>query len=109
MTSPSARIDALRAIVAKQPGNAVARFGLGVEALKAELWQEAADHLTTYLATADDEGNGYGRLAEALVRLGRADDARAALRKGVEAAERFGHPGMASEFESRIEELDAES
>ena len=104
MTNP--RIETFRTMVAKNPENALARFGLANEALKAGLYEEAHEQLVAYLARYDDEGNGYGRLAEALEKLGRRDEAREALRKGIDASRRFGHPGMASEFEARLEELD---
>ncbi len=100
------RLETFRQMVARNPENALARFGLANEALKAQLWQEAADQLQAYLAMHDDEGNGWGRLAEALTRLGRPDEARAALQQGIASAGRFGHPGMASEFELQLDELD---
>ena len=106
MTNP--RLDTFRSMVARDPDNALARFGLANEALKAGLHEEAREHLVAYLAAHDDEGNGYGRLAEALVRLGRVDEGRAALRQGIAASHRFGHPSMAAEFEARLEELDDE-
>ena len=99
------KLDAFRQMVAKNPGNALARFGLANEALKAGLYDEAREHLEEYLAHYDDEGNGYGRLAEALERVGRTAEAKDALRRGIAASRRFGHPGMASEFEARLEEL----
>lgn len=100
------RLDTFRAMVAKQPGNALARFGLANELLKAQLWEEAAEQLRAYLAAYDDEGNGWSRLAEALAALGRVDEARGALREGIAASRRFGHVGMANEQEMRLEELD---
>jgi predicted Zn-dependent protease len=103
--SPS-KLETFREMVRRNPGNALARFGLANEALKAGEWDEAREQLESYLAQYDDEGNGYGRLAEALVRLGRTDEAAEALRKGIAASVRFGHPGMAAEFEQRIEELE---
>lgn len=93
-------------MVAKHPSNALARFGLANEALKERLYDEAAEHLRVYLDTHADEGNGYGRLAEALVQLDRVDEARDALRRGIEASRRFGHPGMVNEFEARLDELE---
>src|SRR4030095_6923733 len=95
----------MRAMVAKNQSNARARFGLANEALKAQLYEEAAEHLRVYLDRHDDEGNGYGRLADALVKLGRIEDARDALRRGIDASRRFGHPGMVNEFEARLDEL----
>ena len=106
MTNP--RLETMRAMVAKNPANALARFGLANEALKAQLYEEAAEHLRVYLSSHDDEGNGYGRLAEALIKLGRVEEARAALRDGIAASDRFGHPGMVNEFEARLEELEGE-
>ena len=96
----------MRAMVAKHPSNALARFGLANEALKERLYDEAVEHLRIYLDSHEDEGNGYGRLAEALVHLDRVDEARDALRRGIEASRRFGHPGMVNEFEARLDELE---
>jgi predicted Zn-dependent protease len=104
----SSRLEMMRAMVAKNPSNALARFGLANEALKAQLYEEASEQLRLYLAAHEDEGNGYGRLAEALVQLGKVDEARAALRDGIEASRRFGHPGMVNEFEARLDELEGE-
>jgi predicted Zn-dependent protease len=100
------RLDTFRAMIAKNPGNVLARFGLANEAAKAGLWAEAAEHYAAYLAQYDDEGNGWQRMAEALMRLGRRDEARAAFQRGVEASRRFGHTGMAADIEAELEALD---
>jgi tetratricopeptide (TPR) repeat protein len=99
------RLETFRDMVRKNPSNALAHFGLANEAMKEGLWDEAREHYELYLASHDDEGNAYGRLAEAYERLGRNDDARAALHRGIDAAKRFGHPGMAQELELRLDEL----
>jgi predicted Zn-dependent protease len=112
MTTPSndpaidARLATFRQMVARAPENPLAHFGLANELLKARLWAEAVEHLEAYLARYDDEGNGFLRLGEALAALGRTDEARDVLGKGIAAALRFGHPSMAGEMEQRIEELD---
>ena len=95
-------------MVTRNPANPLARFGLANEAYKERLYDEARENYEAYLAVSDDEGNAYGKLAEVLHALGRPADARAALVRGIDAARRFGHPGMVAEFEARIEELDAE-
>jgi predicted Zn-dependent protease len=103
--SNSSRLDTFRAMVARNPNNALARFGLASEAAKAALHAEAAEHYAAYLALYDDEGNGWQRMAESLVALGRTGEAREALVKGITASNRFGHTGMTAELESRLEEL----
>ena len=100
----TSRLDALRSLVDRSPQNAAARFGLATELLKAGLWDEAREHLEAYLAAHDDEGNAWGKLADACEQLGRPEEAQAALRKGIEASMRHGHPGMAAEFEERLEQ-----
>jgi predicted Zn-dependent protease len=100
------RIETFRTLVARSPDNPLARFGLANELLKARRWQEAATELEAYLAAHDDEGNGWGRLAEARAAQGDMEGARAALRSGIEASRRHGHPGMASELEMRLDEVD---
>ena len=107
MTAP--RLETFRAMVARNPGNPLARFGLANEAYKERLYEEARENYEAYLAVSDDEGNAYGKLAEVLQALGQTADARTAYLRGIEAARRFGHPGMVSDFEARIEELDAEA
>ena len=99
------RLTSFRTMVAKNPNHALAHFGLANEALKAGLHEEAVTHYREYLARYADEGNAFGKLAEALQSLGRTDEARDALRDGIAASERHGHPSMASELEERLEQL----
>ena len=98
------RLSAMRAMVAKQPNNPLARFGLANELLKAQLFDEAEIALADYLASHDDEGNGWLRYADVLHTLGRVTEARAAAQKGIDASTRHGHGGMAAELEARLDE-----
>ena len=99
------RIAKLEAMAARNPTDARPLFGLAAEYEKLGEWERVVTALERYLAQADDEGNAWGRLATALEHLGRADDARAALTRGITAATQHGHPSMATEFEERLEEL----
>jgi len=105
MTDPSSRLETFRAMVAKSPSNALARFGLANKAAKLALHAEAVEHYDAYLALYDDEGNGWQRLAQSLIQLDRLDAAREALRKGIAASNRFGHSGMAAELADLLQEL----
>jgi E3 SUMO-protein ligase RanBP2 len=100
------RLDTLRAMVAKNPGHALARYGLANELVKAGEYEEALTVLREYLAMHDDEGSAYRLVATACLALGRGAEAREAYRLGIEAANRHGHPGMAAEFEEKLEKLD---
>lgn len=100
-----ARIEVFRKMLAAEPNNTTVRFGLANELLKLERWDEAAQELHTYLSQTDDQGNAYGKLAQALDRLGRIEEARTAYQQGIAAANRHGHPGMAQEFEMALEDL----
>ncbi|MDX1566197.1 MAG: tetratricopeptide repeat protein [Longimicrobiales bacterium] len=99
------RIDALRRMYQKRPDDSRLQFGLALEYLQSGRTEEGIDLLEEYLATADDEGNGWGRLAAAYLEQDREDEARKAYREGIEAARRHGHPTMAEEFEGALEEL----
>jgi predicted Zn-dependent protease len=94
-----------RAMLARNPRNALANFGIGWEALKDGDYETAVRHIQVYLDQVDDEGNAWGRLAEALEKLGRIDEAKEALRRGIAAATRHNHPSMVEEFEGRLDKL----
>ena len=103
MPSDASRTDALLRMAAAHPDDPRPRFGLALEHEKAGEGEQAAAELRAYLSLADDEGNAYGRLGHALRQLGRDDEARAAYREGIAAAERHGHPTMVMEFEEALE------
>ena len=87
------------------PQNTTVRFGLANELFKQERFAEAAAELQAYLNQSDDQGAAYGKLAQALERLGRTEEARAAYRQGIAAAQRHNHPGMAQDFELALSDL----
>ena len=107
MTSSEARVRSLERMLDKRPDDNRVRFALAVEHLNAGRPEDGIRELRTYLASSDDEGNAWGRLASALVDLGRTDEARDAYRKGIDAAKRHGHPTMVEEFEAELEGLDS--
>jgi predicted Zn-dependent protease len=100
-----ARIEVFRKMLEAEPQNTAVRFGLANELLKLERYEEAASELRRYLDVSDDQGAAYGKLALALERLGRPEEARAAYEQGIAAARRHGHPGMAQEFELALADI----
>lgn len=100
------KIDALKAMIERDPQNPLGRFGLANEYYKSEMYEEAVAAIHEYLNIKDDEGAVYRILAECHMNLGQPEMAREAYVKGIEAANRHGHPGMAEEFEEAIQFMD---
>jgi predicted Zn-dependent protease len=101
-----ARIEIFKKMLTDDPKNTTVRFGLANEFLKLSRFEDAASELQRYLADTDDQGAAYGKLAQALDKLGRTEEAREAYRKGIAASNRHGHPGMAADFELALADLD---
>ena len=102
----NSKIENLKALVEKNPDNPLGRYGLANGYLKLDMYEEAIEQIEAYLKLKDDQGAVYRMLGEALLKLGRKEDAKEAYKKGIEAAHRHGHPGMAAEFEETLELID---
>lgn len=98
------RIELFKQMLATDPGNTSVLFGLAKEYEKAGRDEELIDTLNSYLEKVDDEGNAFGMLAGAYERLGKRDQAREAYERGIETAQRHGHPGMAEEYRMTLAE-----
>jgi DNA-binding SARP family transcriptional activator len=85
------------------PDNTAVMFGLAKEYEKAARFDDMIEVLTEYLQRADDEGNAYGMLAAAYLKIGNRDAARKAYEKGAEVALAHGHPSMAQDYRLSIE------
>ena len=92
------RIEVFEKMLASDPGNTSVLFGLAKEYEKAGNDEKLIEILSRYLQVSDDEGNAFGMLAAAYERTGQRDKAREAYERGVETAQRHGHPGMAEEY-----------
>ncbi len=104
MSNP--RIEQLKTLINRDPNNPLGRYGLANELFKSELFEDAIIEINEYLKLEDDEGAVYRMLAECYVRTGKIEEAKQSYQKGVEAANRHGHPSMAEEFEEALEFLD---
>jgi predicted Zn-dependent protease len=102
----NSRIEQLKTLINRDPNNPLGRYGLANELFKSELYEDAIVEINEYLKLKDDEGAVYRMLAECYVRTGKIEEAKQSYQKGVEAANRHGHPSMAEEFEEALEFLD---
>lgn len=105
MSRPVDRLAYFAQMVDERPDEPRARFSYANELLRAGRDAEAVEQLEAYLALAEDEGNGWGRLAGALTALGRADAAADAYLRGIDQAIAFGHHGMADELQAALDAL----
>jgi Flp pilus assembly protein TadD len=99
------RLEYFAELVRESPDVARARFAYANELLHAERFAEAVEQLRAYLDLAEDEGNAWGKLAEALTRLGRPDEAADAYLAGIDQSFKHGHTGMAGEFQEALDRL----
>ena len=99
----ASRIDVFRMMLEGDPDNTSVMFGLAKEYEKAGRDEEVIEVLTDYLQRADDEGNAYGMLAAAFLKLGNREAARRAYEKGAEVAQAHGHPSMAQDYRFALE------
>jgi tetratricopeptide (TPR) repeat protein len=99
------RIDYFARVVEESPTVARARFAYAVELQRVGRNREAIAQYRAYLALDEDEGNAWGRLAEALVAVGEPDQAADAYLAGIDQALKFGHHGMADDLRAALEEL----
>jgi predicted Zn-dependent protease len=97
------RIDIFRAMLEGDPDNTAVMFGLAKEYEKAGRFGDVVEVLAEYLQRADDEGNAYGMLASAYLKVGNREAARRAYERGAEVAQAHGHPSMAQDYCFAIE------
>src|SRR5262245_8947837 len=95
-------------MLARNPSDTRALFGLAAEFEKNSDWHQVIHHLELYLQNTEDQGNAWGRLARAHQATGDLEAAGHAYRSGIRAARAHGHPSMASEFEAALAELPEE-
>ena len=100
------RLDSLLALHQQTPDDADLHFMIASEHFQAERHDDALRWLASYVERGTDVGAAYRMMAECHLAAGDATAAKAALRTGVDAALRGGHPSMAAEYRERLAELD---
>ena len=104
MSNP--RLETLIGMLPDEPNDPMLRYMLANEYFKAAMYSDAIEQINVYLSLKDDEGAVYRTLAQSYQKTDRPDEARKAYEKGIEAANKHGHPGMAEEFQDAIDDLD---
>jgi tetratricopeptide (TPR) repeat protein len=98
----NSRRQILEQMVAENPSNAFARYGLAMEFVKGEQWEPAVREFETLLAGQPDYAAAYFHGGQTLEKMGRIEQAREWYRRGVEAAR---DPHARSELQAALDIL----
>jgi tetratricopeptide (TPR) repeat protein len=88
--SSQSRLDALKAMAEKKPGDAMIQYGLGTEYHKAGDLGAAADAFKATVKINPEYTAAWQELGSVLAEMGDRDEAIRVLREGVETADRTG-------------------
>ena len=99
------RIAMLSEMIAQDPNNSFARYGLAVEYSNSGRLEQAMEEFRALLSANPDYTAGYFMAAQTLMKSERIDEARKMLHDGIATAERRGDPHAQSEMQSMLEEI----
>lgn len=97
------RREKLREMIERTPNDAFLLFALAMEHGKAGDFDEAVAQFDRTLTADANYVPAHFQKGLTLQKMGRLDDARAALRKGVEVAEATGDPHAATEMREALQ------
>ena len=95
----------LNEVLAQNPNDAFARYGLAMEYSKAGDVDRALEEFRKLLATHPDYTAGYFMAAQTLASANRVDEAKKKLVDGISSARRTGNTHAQSEMTAMLEEL----
>lgn len=99
------RLDILRGMVASNPNDSFARYGLAMECLKSGGLQEAVDEFRKLLEANPKYPAAYFHGGQALEKLGKIEDARALYEKGIAVSSEMGDHHTRSELQAALDIL----
>jgi Flp pilus assembly protein TadD len=102
---PDSRLDLLKNLVAQNPTDSFARYGLAMEWARTGNLEQAVEEYRGLLAANPNYAAAYYHGGQALAQLGRVEEARALYRQGIEATTKIGDLHTRSEIEAALEML----
>ncbi len=100
------RLGMLQELLAQDPNNQLARYGLAIEySGKGDVDASVAE-FRKLIEINPDYANAYFMAAQALAKAERIDEAKQLLRQGITAAARTGNNHAQSEMQGFLEELE---
>jgi predicted Zn-dependent protease len=100
------KIAMLTEILAQNPADAFARYGLAMEHANQGHTDVALGEFERLLSTHPDYTAGYFMAAQTLVTAGRQEEAKSRLEQGIASARRTGNQHALGEMESLLSELE---
>ena len=100
------KIAGLKEILALDPRNSFARYGLAMELVKGGETAAALDQFDTLLSNDPEYTAGYFMAAQTLATAGRTEEAIERLGAGIACAARGGNRHAQSEMQAMLDELD---
>jgi tetratricopeptide (TPR) repeat protein len=99
------RTEVLKTMLAQDPANAFARYGLAMELVKTGELQSAVSEFRALLEHNPDYAAAYFHGGQVLEKLGDVEQARAFYEKGVEVTVRTGDQHAKSELQAALDML----
>jgi tetratricopeptide (TPR) repeat protein len=99
------RIEVLKAMLAQNPADAFARYGLAMELVKSGQPESAVAEFRALLEHNPNYAAGYFHGGQALEKLGDVEQARAFYEKGIEITGRTGDQHARSELQAALDML----
>lgn len=101
----SERINALKAMLADDPTNSFARYGLAMEYTKSGDLDTAVAEFRSLLAADPNYAAGYFHAGQTLERMGNVDEARDMYQRGIDVTMRTGDAHTRSELQAALDLL----
>jgi Tfp pilus assembly protein PilF len=99
------RIEMLKNLLAEDPGNTFARYGLAMETMKAGQLDTAMSEFRALIALDHNYCAAYFHGGQTLEKMGDIDAARAMYEQGIEAEARTGDAHTRSELQAALDLL----
>jgi Flp pilus assembly protein TadD len=103
---PDTRLDILKSIVAQNPADRFARYGLAMEYRNTGDLEAAMGEFRALMAAHPDYAPAYFHGGQTLERMGRVAEAREVYRQGIEVTTRGGDPHARSEMQGALDMLE---
>lgn len=99
------RLEILQSLLAQNPNDTFARYGLAMENVKAGQLEQAVTEFRAVLATDPNYCYAYFHGGQTLEKIGLVDEARKMYENGIQTAGRIGDQKALSELQAALELL----